>query len=69
MLSRSIIKRYCHTHGRSKCYENIHKIDSLRQEVSELKELLKQLDYPLTMIYRCSGFSLLGTICLVLTNR
>jgi len=68
MLSRSIIKRYCHTHGRSKCYENTHKIDSLRQEVIEVKELLKQLNDPLIAIYRCSGFSLLGTIALILAK-
>ena len=68
MISRLIIKRYCHSHGRSKCYENIHKIDVLRQEVNELKEMLRHYEQPLTVIYQCSIVSLTGVIGLFLTK-
>jgi len=68
MLSRFIIKRYCHSHGRSKCYENIHKIDSMRQELNEIKETLRSYHEPFIVIYGTSIFSLAGTVCLLFTN-
>ena len=65
MLSRIVMKRYCHTHGRSKCYENLHKIDALRQEVREIKELLQKTEEATTIIYGCTVVSLLGTLALL----
>jgi len=57
MFSRILIKRYCHTHTRTKCYENIHKIESLRQDVNEIKEFMKNCEQPLITIYRTSVLS------------
>jgi hypothetical protein len=60
MLSRLIIKRFCHTHIRSKCYENIHKIDSLKLDVHELKESIKDFRQPISTIY---VFNIASFIC------
>jgi hypothetical protein len=68
MLSRFIIKRYCHSHGRTKCYENIHKIDSMRQELNEIKEVIKNYHEPLVVIYSTSIISLVGILSLLLTK-
>jgi len=65
MLPRFIIKRYCHSHGRSKCYENIHKVDLMRQELNEIKELVKHYHEPLKIIYFSSITSLICIISLV----
>ena len=68
MLSRFVIKRYCHSHGRSKCYENIHKIDSMRQEINEMKEIIKHNNEPLKVIYFTSITSLVGVVSLLFTK-
>jgi len=68
MLSRIIIKRYCHSHGRSKCYENVHKIDSMRQELNEIKEILYAIHKPITVIYAASVMTLLGIPLLFLAK-
>jgi hypothetical protein len=68
MLSRFVIKRYCHSHGRTKCYENIHKIDSMRQELNEIKEVIKNYHEPLVVIYSTSIISLVGILSLLLTK-
>lgn len=68
MLSRLIIKRYCHTHGRSKCYENIHKIDSMRQELNEIKEILYSIHKPIVVIYAASVITLMGIPLLFLAK-
>jgi len=68
MLSRFIIKRSCHSHGRTKCYENIHKIDSMRQELNEIKEVIKHYHEPLRIIYFTSITSLIGIISLLYTK-
>jgi hypothetical protein len=60
MLSRIILKRYCHSHGRSKCYENIHKIDSMRQELNEIKEILHAIHKPMVVMYAASVATLMG---------
>jgi hypothetical protein len=57
MLSRFIIKRYCQSRAQTKCYENIHKIDSLRQDVNEIKEFMKNCEQPLITVYRTSVLS------------
>lgn len=51
MLSRLVIKRFCHTHTRSKCYENIHKIESMKLDIHELKESIKDLREPIGVMY------------------
>ena len=68
MLSRFVIKRYCHSHGRTKCYEKIHKIDSMRQELNEIKEAVKHYNEPLKVIYFTSITSFVGIISLVFTK-
>ena len=68
MLSRIIIKRYCHSHGRSKCYENIHKIDSMRQELNEIKEILHAIHKPMVVIYAASVMTLMGIPLLFLAK-
>jgi hypothetical protein len=57
MLSRFIVKRNCHSHGRTKCYESIYKIDSLRSDVNEIKEIIKDCEKPLMIIYTSSIIS------------
>jgi hypothetical protein len=68
MLSRIIIKRYCHSHGRSKCYENIHKIDSIRQELNEIKEIVHAIHKPIVVIYTASLMTLMGVPLLLLAK-
>jgi hypothetical protein len=68
MLSRFVIKRYCHSTGRTKCYENIHKTDSMRQELNEIKEIIKHYHEPLKVIYFTSITSLVGILSLVFTK-
>ena len=68
MLSRFVIKRYCHSHGRSKCYENIHKIDSMRQELNEIKEILHAIHKPIVVIYTASVMTLMGIPVLMLAK-
>jgi hypothetical protein len=68
MLSRFVIKRYCHSNGRTKCYENLHKIDSMRQELNEIKETIKYYHEPLKIIYCTSIISLSGIIGLLFTK-
>lgn len=51
MLSRLVIKRFCHTHTRSKCYENMHKIHSLKVDIHELKETIKDFRQPFSVMY------------------
>ena len=66
MLSRFIIKRYCHSHGRTKCYENIHKLESLRQDVNEIKEFLKAVEQPLVVIYTSSILSAIASLTVIM---
>ena len=63
-----ILKRYCHMQGRSKCYENVHKLHVLREEVREIKELIKKIEEPTVIIYSCSILSLLGTMGIILSK-
>ena len=66
MLSRFIIKRYCHSHGRTKCYENIHKLESLRQDVNEIKNFLKAVEQPLVVIYTSSILSAIASLTVIM---
>ena len=66
MLSRLIIKRFCNSHGRTKCYENIHKVNSLRQDVNEIKEILKDFERPLMVIYSSSVLSLIASVAIII---
>jgi len=54
--------------GRSKCYENVHKLHVLREEVREIKELIKKIEEPTVIIYSCSILSLLGTMGIILSK-
>ena len=69
MISRILIKRYCHSHGRSKCYENIHKLDSLRQELNEIKEIVRYYEQPIRVIYFTSLVSLTGILGLTFSKK
>jgi hypothetical protein len=56
MLSRFIIKRFSHIHTSSpqnisKCYENIHKLNYLREDVNEIKNILQSYHEPLKVLY------------------
>jgi hypothetical protein len=66
MLSRFIIKRYCHSHGRIKCYENIHKLESLRQDVNEIKDFFKSIEQPLVVIYTSSVLSAIASLTVIM---
>jgi hypothetical protein len=66
MLSRFIIKRYCHSHGRTKCYENIHKLESLRQDVNEIKDFFKAVEQPLVVIYTSSVLSAIASLTVIM---
>jgi hypothetical protein len=66
MLSRFIIKRYCHSHGRTKCYENIHKLESLRQDVNEIKNFFKTVEQPLVVIYTSSILSAIASLTVIM---
>ena len=66
MFSRILIKRYCHSHGRSKCYENIHKLESLRQDVNEIKNFLKAVEQPLVVIYTSSILSAIASLTVIM---
>jgi hypothetical protein len=65
MLSRLVIKRFCHTHTRSKCYENIHKLNSLKLDVHELKEFIKDFRQPIVTIYVTSVASFVCSFTLL----
>ena len=64
MFSRILIKRYCHSHGRTKCYENIHKIDSMRHDVNEMKEILRDFEKPLMVMYSSSVLSIITSLAI-----
>ena len=66
MFSRILIKRYCHSHGRSKCYENIHKLDLLRQDVNEMKEIFKDFEKPLMVMYSSSVLSIITSLAIII---
>jgi hypothetical protein len=58
MISRYIIKRFCNTHTqtfipnhKSKCYENIHKLNNLREDVNEIKNILYSYNEPFKILY------------------
>jgi hypothetical protein len=63
MLSRLVTKRFCHQHfPKSKCYENIHKLQYLREDVNEIKEefRIQQQNIELLKVYgRVSNFFLI----------
>jgi hypothetical protein len=66
MLSRILIKRYCHSHGRTKCYENIHKLESLRQDVNEIKDFLKTVEKPLVFIHSSSVLTVIASLTVII---
>ena len=75
MLTRSILKRFCHTHSpslipnyKSKCYENTHHLVYLRQDITEIKNILECYHQPLKLMYFASGITFGGTLILVLSK-
>jgi len=62
MFSRFVIKRCYNINPKSKCYENIHKLDSLKQDISEMKEIIKSYNEPVKVVYLTSIISFLGTL-------
>ena len=70
MLRRTILpvikgKLSTHSFNKSTCYENIHKIEALKVEINELKELIKSTHEPLMVIYSTSIISFISTLILV----
>lgn len=65
-----IIKRqHCiHSFTKVKCYESIHKIDSLKEDISELKEIVDSYHEHIMIIYSTSIISFTGTIILLVKN-
>lgn len=54
MLLRSIVKRFSHIPfhpNKSKCYENIHKLNYLIEYNKEIKNILQSYHEPLKIIY------------------
>jgi hypothetical protein len=54
MLLRSIVKRFSHIStqpNKSKCYENIHKLNYLIEDAKEIKNILQSYHEPLKIIY------------------
>ena len=75
MLIRSIIKRFSHTHSppiipnhKSKCYENTHHLVYLRQDITEMKDILESYHQPLKLMYFASGITFGGTVILVFSK-
>jgi len=67
MLPRSIIKRFSHIHTpnfththTSKCYENIHKLNSLREDVNEIKHMLHSYHEPFKILYITNIMTFVG---------
>lgn len=73
MLPRFIIKRFCHSHShspitKSKCYENMHKLNCLREDVNEVKNMLYSYNEPVRIMYVANIVSFAGTLLLLLTK-
>ena len=72
MLSRSILKRFCHAHSpslipnhKSKCYENTHHLVYLRQDITEMKNILYSYNEPLKFMYVANIVSITGTFLMI----
>ncbi len=58
MFSKLIIKRFCHQHfPKSKCYENINRLQYLKEDVNEIKELQRIQEQDLKLIKFSCGLS------------
>ena len=69
MISRLIVRRnFSQFYVKSKCYENIHKVDSLKQDVNDMKELIHNYHERLNIIYGSSVLSLTGIFCLLFSK-
>ena len=75
MLSRFIIKRFCHTHTqtfipnhKSKCYENIHKVNKLSEDVNEIKNILYSYHEPFKILYITNVITFFGAILVYSTK-
>jgi hypothetical protein len=65
-----IIKRQqrMHSFTKVKCYESIHKIDSLKEDIRELKEIVDSYHEHIMVIYSTSIISFTGTVILLIKN-
>ena len=61
-------QKYIHSVTNSKCYENMHKIVSLKQDIRELKEIVDSYHEHIMVIYSTSIISFTGTIILLVKN-
>jgi|UniRef100_A0A6C0DGN8 hypothetical protein len=62
MLKRILINRCLHhANSKTKCYENIHKLDHIREELNEIKEIVKSYDERLTISYTTNIIALTFT--------
>ncbi len=62
MINRFLLKRFSNSYSlKSKCYENIHKIDSLREELNEIKTSIYSFNEPLKIIYISNTISIILT--------
>jgi len=75
MIPRYIIKRFCHTHTqtfipnhKSKCYENIHKLNQLREELNEIKNILYSYHEPFKILYITNVMTFVGASLVYFTN-
>lgn len=79
MSPRLIMKRFSHIHTpthtlnhtfnhKSTCYENIHKINNLREDVNEIKNILHSYHEPIKVIYVANIFSFVSSILIFLSK-
>jgi hypothetical protein len=62
MLKRVLINRCLHhATSKTKCYENIHKLDHIREELYEIKEIVKSYNERLTISYTTNIIALTFT--------
>jgi hypothetical protein len=69
MLPRLLIKRFSHIHtptytpiNKSTCYENIHKLNNLREDVNEIKNMLHSYQEPFKILYITNVMTFVGCI-------
>jgi hypothetical protein len=67
MLPRLLIKRFSHIHTpsytlthKSNCYENIHKLNNLREDVNEIKNILQSYHEPFKILYITNIMTFIG---------
>lgn len=54
--------------NKSKCYENIHKVNYLREDVNEIKNILISYNEPLKLLYITNMITFVGSILVYFTK-